>query len=196
MKYKDYYSVLGLERDASPAAIKSAYRKLARKFHPDVSKDPLGEEKFKELQEAYQTLKDPEKRIAYDRLGSHQAGHGFEPPPDWHAQFGGGRGAGQTSFDEAGLAELLAGLSSGRHRAGPAGPAMPRAGRDYDVTAQITLEQAFDGAQVDLNLSVPDCASAARGPQSERAHPGWSNRRPAPASARSGRQGLPWRAAR
>lgn len=156
MKYKDYYKVLGLERGATGAALKGAYRKLARKYHPDVSKDPDGEAKFKDLQEAYQTLKDPEKRAAYDQLGSHRAGQDFQPPPDWNAHFGGNHGAGPSSFDEADLAELFAGLSGGRHRGGPARPDLPMPGRDYDVTAQITLEQAYQGTQVDLNLSVPD----------------------------------------
>ena len=88
MKYKDYYAVLGVARDAAPDAIRNAYRKLARKFHPDVSKDPKGEEKFKEIAEAYQTLRDPEKRAAYDRLGSgYQPGQDFRPPPGWEQQF-------------------------------------------------------------------------------------------------------------
>ena len=82
MKYKDYYAILGVKRDAGADDIKKSYRKLAQKFHPDVSKDPKGEEKFKEIAEAYQTLKDPEKRKAYDDLGSHAPGESFRPPPD------------------------------------------------------------------------------------------------------------------
>ncbi|MDP1716805.1 MAG: DnaJ domain-containing protein, partial [Burkholderiales bacterium] len=82
MKYKDYYDTLGVKRDADAEAIKKAYRKLAHKYHPDVSKDPQGEEKFKEVAEAYETLKDPEKRAAYDQLGSYQPGQDFRPPPD------------------------------------------------------------------------------------------------------------------
>src|SRR5215471_3497489 len=77
MKYKDYYAVMGVARDASPEQIKGAYRKLARKYHPDVSKEPNAEEKFKEVQEAYETLKDPEKRAAFDQLGSFQPGQDF-----------------------------------------------------------------------------------------------------------------------
>ena len=83
MKYKDYYAILGVKRDAGADDIKNAYRRLARKYHPDVSKEKDAEEKFKEMAEAYETLKDPEKRAAYDQLGSHAAGQEFRPPPDW-----------------------------------------------------------------------------------------------------------------
>ena len=74
MKYKDYYKILGVARDASADDIKKAYRKLARKYHPDVSKEKNAEESFKEVSEAYETLRDPEKRAAFDQLGSHAAG--------------------------------------------------------------------------------------------------------------------------
>ena len=77
MTYKDYYRILGIERPASADEIKKAYRKLARKYHPDVSKDPKGEEKFKDVSEAYETLRDAEKRAAYDQLGTQQAGQDF-----------------------------------------------------------------------------------------------------------------------
>src|SRR5258708_24986496 len=90
MKYKDYYAALGVKREATADEIKKAYRKLAQKYHPDVTKDPAGEEKFKEVAEAYQTLKDPEKRAAYDQLGSSfQPGQEFKPPPDWEHRFRG-----------------------------------------------------------------------------------------------------------
>jgi curved DNA-binding protein len=151
MKYKDYYSILGVERGASADDIKKAYRKLAHKYHPDVSKDPQGEEKFKEVAEAYETLKNPEKRAAYDQLGSHRPGENFQPPPDWGQQFGDG----QFSFDEADLADLFAGLS-GRHRAGPGAAQMRIPGEDYEVTAHISLEDAYRGTEVELNLSVPE----------------------------------------
>ncbi len=156
MKYKDYYSVLGVEHDATQGAIKSAYRKLAHKYHPDVSKDPQGEAKFKDLAEAYQTLKDPQKRVAYDNLGSHQAGQDFQPPPEWETHFGGHASPGQPSFDDIDLAELFAGISGGGHRAGRARADMPIAGRDYDVAVEITLEDAYRGTQVSLNLAVPE----------------------------------------
>ncbi len=161
MKYKDYYEVLGLERSATAAQIKSAYRKLAHKFHPDVSKDPAGEAKFKELAEAYQTLKDSEKRIAYDRLGAHQAGQDFQPPPDWDTHFGHAAESGQQPFSDADLADLFAGISGNRQRGhrqagGHSRTDLPMAGRDFDVNAEIELEDACHGTQVDLNLRVPD----------------------------------------
>jgi curved DNA-binding protein len=149
MKFKDYYATLGVKRDAGADEIKKAYRKLAHKFHPDVSKDPKGEERFKEIAEAYQTLKDTEKRAAYDALGSHPQGQEFRPPPDW------GRGNGSFSFDDIDLADLFAGLG-GKQHGGPARADRPIPGQDYEVTARITLEEAFRGTMVNLDLDVPD----------------------------------------
>ncbi len=148
MRYKDYYAILGVTRDAGTQDIKKAYRKLAHKYHPDVSKDPEGEAKFKDLSEAYKTLKDPEARAAYDRLGSHQPGEEFRPPPDWGQQFGDG----DVSFDGIDLADLFAGLGGGRHRDGR----FPIPGQDYEVKAPITIEDAYRGAELDLNLSMPE----------------------------------------
>src|SRR5438270_12228854 len=88
MKYKDYYATLGVDRNASEDDIKKAYRKLARKYHPDVSKEANAEEKFKEMAEAYETLKDWEKRAAYDQLGRYSSGQEFQPPPGSAAQVG------------------------------------------------------------------------------------------------------------
>ena len=169
MKYKDYYHALGVDRGATLAQIKSAYRKLAHKYHPDVSKDPEGEAKFKEIAEAYQTLKDTEKRAAYDQLGSHTSGQEFQPPPEWETQFGGRPGAGAHGFDDIDLAELFAGLSGGRHRDGRGRADMPIAGQDYDVSAEITLEDAYRGTQVELKLSVPDYDAHGRLRRVERA---------------------------
>ena len=148
MKYKDYYAILGVERGASAEDIKKAYRKLARKYHPDVSKEPNAEEKFKEMGEAYETLKDPEKRAAYDRLGQHAAGQEFQPPPDWGAQFA---GAG-TAFDDIDLADLFAGLAA--RQAGGARRSRAAAGRDYEAAVRLTFEQAFHGAEIELDLSA------------------------------------------
>jgi curved DNA-binding protein len=143
MKYKDYYEILGVKRGAGADEIKKAYRKLAQKYHPDVTKDPAGEEKFKEIGEAYETLKDPEKRAAYDHLGSYRPGEDFRPPPGWDSQFG---DAGH-SFEDLDLADLFAGLGGGRFRAGPGGQ-MRMPGQDYEVT--------YRGTEVELNLSVPE----------------------------------------
>jgi curved DNA-binding protein len=152
MKYKDYYRILGVERSAAVEDIKKAYRKLAHKYHPDVSKDPEGEEKFKEVAEAYETLKNPDKRAAYDQLGSYQPGQDFQPPPDWGKQFGDS----QFSFEDVDLADLFAGLAAGGHRAGHGTGQIRMPGQDYEVTAHISLEEAYRGTEVELNLAVPE----------------------------------------
>ena len=149
MKYKDYYKTLGVNRDDTTDAIKKAYRKLAHKYHPDVSKDPEGEEKFKAVAEAYETLKNPEKRAAYDQLGRHPNGQDFQPPPDWGQQYGNP----PFSFEDADLADLFAGLTGG-HRADSRKIRMP--GQDYDVTSTISLSQAYQGSEVELHLSMAE----------------------------------------
>ena len=148
MKYKDYYAILGVERGAGDDEIKKAYRKLARKYHPDVSKEPHAEERFKEVSEAYETLKDAEKRAAYDQLGRHAAGEEFRPPPDWGQSFGGG----QFSFDDIDLADLFAGFA-GRQRGGGARD-RPIPGADYEAGVRLTFEQAFHGTEIELDLSA------------------------------------------
>jgi len=148
MKFKDYYQAMGLERTASAEAIKKAYRKLAHQYHPDVSKDPAGEEKFKELAEAYATLKDPEKRQAYDSLGSRPAGEQFTPPPDWQQRYK----TDAAGFDDVDLADIFAAFSrSGRQRQ----PA-PVAGQDYEVAAHISLEQLFRGGEIEVRAELPE----------------------------------------
>src|SRR6202165_921595 len=158
MKYKDYYAILGVERNASADAIKKSYRKLAQKHHPDVSKEKGAEEKFKEIAEAYQTLKDPEKRAAYDQLGSgYKPGEEIRPPPDWERQFREARsGDGAFSFDDLDLADLFESLSRGRRGGGRTRANMPIPGEEYEVTLHLPLEDAYSGTQVDLNLSVPE----------------------------------------
>ena len=157
MKYKDYYEILGVPRDATADAIKKAYRKLAHQYHPDVSKDPKGEEKFKEVAEAYKTLKDAQARAAYDKLGSHRPGEDFRPPPDWDQQFAGGDG--NFSFEDIDLSDLFAGLRSrggGSRAGGQRGANFPIPGQDYEVAAPITIKDAYRGTELDLNLSVPE----------------------------------------
>lgn len=151
MKYKDYYGILGVKRDAGAGEIKKAYRKLAHQYHPDVSKDPAGEEKFKDVAEAYETLKDPDKRAAYDQLGSYRPGQDFQPPPDWSRHFGDA----ESSFEGIDLESLFAGLGGGRHGAGH-GTQVRMPGQDYEVTAHISLEDAFRGTEVELSLTVPE----------------------------------------
>src|SRR3954469_25572533 len=111
MKYKDYYAILGVKKEATPDEIKTAYRKLARKYHPDVSKEKDAEEKFKEMSEAYETLRDPEKRAAYDQLGTHRPGQDFRPPPDWGRNFREGAGPAPGAFEDIDLSDLFAGLA-------------------------------------------------------------------------------------
>src|SRR5215475_9934205 len=105
MEYRDYYQILGVARTATADEIKKAYRRLARKFHPDVSKEANAEQKFKEVQEAYEVLKDPEKRAAYDQLGSEwKSGEQFRPPPDWGSgfEFRGGPQGGSRAYTSGG----------------------------------------------------------------------------------------------
>ena len=156
MKYKDYYAALGVDKKAGADEIKKAYRKLARKYHPDVSKEKDAKEKFQEVSEAYETLKDPEKKAAYDQLGSYQPGQDFRPPPGWEQQFS--QGSGGFSFDEVDLADLFAGLGGGRgfRTGGRARRDMPIPGEDYEVPVRITLEHAYTGTMLDLNLQIPE----------------------------------------
>jgi curved DNA-binding protein len=145
MKYKDYYEILGVARDADASDIKKAYRKLAHQYHPDVTKDPAGEEKFKEIQEAYATLKDPEKRTAYDQLGRRAPGESFEPPPDWQEFY-----HTDTSFSDVDLADLLAAFAGAR-----GGARRARHGQDVEAAVAVTLEQLHDGAEIDISLNLP-----------------------------------------
>ncbi|MDA8107358.1 MAG: DnaJ domain-containing protein [Betaproteobacteria bacterium] len=152
MKYKDYYAILGVARGAGEDEIKKAYRRLARKYHPDVSKEPNAEERFKEVSEAYETLKDSEKRAAYDSLGRHRAGQDFRPPPDWFSRYGA-----EPGFSDLGgvdLSDLFASLGGGFGRARGFRPGGPMPGEDYEVTVHLGLEEAFRGTEVELQLAA------------------------------------------
>jgi curved DNA-binding protein len=160
MEFRDYYKVMGVSRDASQEDIKRAYRKLARKYHPDVSKDPNAEERFKELGEAYEVLRDPEKRAAYDALGKDwKAGQEFRPPPDWESSFHFGRDsfAGGASFSD--FFETLFGGES--FRPGGHGGFHAR-GQDVQVRLPLTLEEAYRGATKTVELSVPEADAGGR----------------------------------
>lgn len=145
MKYKDYYATLGVPRDADLAQIKKAYRQLAHSYHPDVSKAPDAEARFKEAAEAYATLKDSAKRAAYDELGHPKPGAEFAPPPQWREDFA----SSQASFDEMDLADLLASL--GQRVAGAASRAAK--GRDFESTVTVSLAEARHGSSVSLHLA-------------------------------------------
>lgn len=147
MKYKDYYAALGVARDADLEQIKKAYRKLARQHHPDVSKAAGAETRFKEAAEAYATLKDPQKRAAYDELGRQPAGAEFSPPPQWRHE----HASSTASFEDMDLADLLAAM--GRSHAGSQQGTVPVRGRDYEDTVHLSLTEAHGGTTLSLNLT-------------------------------------------
>jgi curved DNA-binding protein len=168
MDFKDYYATLGVSREASADEIKRAYRKLARKYHPDVSKEADAEARFKDVGEAYEVLKDPEKRGAYDRLGADwKAGQEFRPPPgaDFrgfrHAGGSAGSGGGGEQF--GGFSDFFETLFGGGMAGGQRGPqsfhyrqAGPARGEDQHARIQVALEDAFAGASRTLQLRAPD----------------------------------------
>jgi len=152
MKYKDYYEILGVERNASADDIKKSYRRLARKYHPDVSKEAGAEEKFKEVKEAYETLKDTEKRATYDKFGQHRPGSDFEPPPgSW-----GNSNEGQFDFQGMDLGDLFSGIygRAGRGQAHRRSNAIP--GQDYEVATHLSLQEANKGTEIELDLVIPE----------------------------------------
>ena len=153
MKYKDYYKILGVERAASEDEIKKAYRKLARKYHPDVSKEANAKEKFQEVAEAYETLRDKEKRAAYDSLGSgFRPGQDFRPPPDWFDRFGSGRQEDLRDIDLSDLFEQMGIFGRAAGRRGGFGRNVPIPGEDYETPVRITLEEAARGTERSLAL--------------------------------------------
>jgi curved DNA-binding protein len=156
VEYKDYYQTLGVKKDASEDEIKKAYRKLVRKYHPDVSKEKDAQGKTQELNEAYGVLGDAEKRAAYDELGrghQYRAGQEFRPPPDWGQGFGGGGagngGGGFSGVDSDFFADLFANLG-GRRRQGPT------RGDDTHASISIDLADAYHGATRTISLHIPE----------------------------------------
>ena len=165
MEYRDYYKLLELARSASADEIKRAYRKLARRFHPDVSKEKNAEARFKEVQEAYEVLKDPQKRAAYDQLGAdYRSGQQFRPPPDWAREFefrraGSGRGGRAGAERDAGFSEFFANLfgDESPYGGGVRGGASFRArGEDHRARLELSLEEAFAGVSREIVLQQPD----------------------------------------
>ena len=155
MQYRDYYEILGVTRGADADEVKRAYRKLARKYHPDVSKEKNAEDKFKEVQEAYEVLRDPEKRAAYDQLGRNfRSGQQFRPPPDWSQRFG--QGGGQRFSDLNGFSDffssLFGGAGTGGNAAGGGGPGVGRAESDAGYL-DVTVEEAFSGTKRRVTLN-------------------------------------------
>lgn len=154
MEFKDYYKVMGVPRDATEAQIKQAYRKLARKYHPDVSKEKNAEARFKEVGEAYEVLKSPEKRAAYDQLGQGpRPGEDFRPPPDWGSGFefsGAGPGAGKADYSDffeslfgAGGRRTQRGFNNGR-------------GEDHHAKVLLDLEASLQGGSRTFTLRLPE----------------------------------------
>jgi len=167
MDYKDYYKIMGVARDADQAEIKRSYRKLAKKYHPDVSKEKNAEEKFKEMQEAYEVLSNPEKRAAYDQLGSNwKAGQEFRPPPDWgrNFEFSAGAGAEDGSFSDF-FSSLFGSRSPFGGGAGPGGASargqrhFSSAGQDHVARIQVSLEDAYRGGAQTIELQSPEVTS-------------------------------------
>jgi len=152
MRFEDYYARLGVARDASIEDIRKAYRKLARKYHPDVSKEPDAEARIKDINQAWSVLGDPEKRAAYDQLGSGwRAGEEFRPPPGWQ---------GGADFSATDLGDLFESLFRRHGEAPRAGQRRRRARRAEDQSArvEITVEEAVGGCERQLRLAGPEGA--------------------------------------
>jgi curved DNA-binding protein len=165
MEFKDYYQVLDVPRTATQDEIKRAYRKLARKFHPDVSKEKDAEDRFKEVQEAYEVLKDAEKRAAYDQLGREfRGGQQFRPPPDWGSGFefrggespGGGFEGAEPGFSEFFSSLFGAGSPFGGGGAPRGGAGFRARGEDHHARLDLTLAEAYAGGAKTLELRHPE----------------------------------------
>ena len=156
MEFKDYYRTLGVERSATADEIKRAYRKLARKFHPDVSKEPDAEARFKEVAEANEALSDPERRAAYDEVGQRYGnGPSFDPPPGWNSGF---EFSGAEARDSTDFSSFFDSLFGGRaESAGGNRPRRPEhaAGRDHHAKIVIELHDAYVGVRRSLSLRIP-----------------------------------------
>ena len=172
VKYNDYYKIMGVERTATQDEIKRAHRVLARKFHPDVSKEANAEARFKEVGEAYEVLKNPEKRAAYDELGANwKEGQDFKPPPDWNAGFE-TAGKGFSERESAQYSDFFEslfrrGFNDGHSgHSGQAGRERQQAfntqGEDSHAKIQIDLEEAYHGGERRVSLGVPEMDAQGR----------------------------------
>ena len=158
LEYKDYYKILGVDRDATQDEVKRAYRKLARKYHPDVSEESDAEERFKEVNEANEVLKDPEKRAAYDQLGAQwQAGQEFRPPPEWNEGFE-FRGGGYTDVGVEQFSDFFDSLFGGTHARPGTGPrrTFHMHGEDRHAKVMIDLEDSYQGTTRSITLRMPE----------------------------------------
>jgi curved DNA-binding protein len=166
VEFKDYYKVMGVARDATEAQIKQAYRKLARKYHPDVSKEKDAEARFKEVGEAYEVLKSAEKRAAYDQLGqNHRAGEDFRPPPNWDSGFEfSGAGPGNSSYSD--FFDSLFGTQGRSPRGGRGG--VPDRGEDHHAKVLLDLEASLNGGSRAFTLRMPEIDEEGRLSSKER----------------------------
>jgi curved DNA-binding protein len=154
VKYRDYYATLGVEPTATADEIRKAYRRLARKYHPDVSKEEGAEDRFKEVSEAYDTLSDKEKREAYDQLGRHRPGEDFQPSPEWDTRFW--QEGVAEDIDLADLLQQIGFHRAARRQAGPGQGSASRRGQDYEIATSLSLEDAARGKDISVEFSVPE----------------------------------------
>jgi curved DNA-binding protein len=169
MDFKDYYAVLGVGETATPEEIKKSYRKLARKYHPDVSKEAKADEKFKDVGEAYEVLKDPEKRGEYDQLrkyGSRPDGS-FQAPPGWQSTSGFG-GGGYTDADAQQFSDFFEQMFGGGRTGGFGGPgggarrSMRMRGEDVNARLALLLEEVFHGCEKQVTFTVHEAGGQGR----------------------------------
>ncbi|AGU50427.1 putative heat shock protein DnaJ [Variovorax paradoxus B4] len=167
MEFKDYYSALGIDRTASDDEVRKAYRKLARKYHPDVSKEPDAEKRMRDINEANDVLRDKEKRAAYDALadrvarGGHPEGD-FQPPPGWDAGFEFHRGPNQGPADHAEFSEFFSSLFGEAERRGAARRNYRARGEDHHAAIEIALEDALNGAEREITLRAQELDAQGR----------------------------------
>ena len=168
MEFKDYYQILGVDRKAGPEEIKKAYRKMARKYHPDVAKEKGAEDRFKDVNEAYEVLGDPENRRKYDTLGANwKQGAGFQPPPGWQGRAGAGRPGPERDlhFGGTGFSDFFEQFFGGRFSgqdfpgSGPSrgsGRGFSQRGADIEGDLAVSLDEALRGSVRSISLRSTD----------------------------------------